>query len=82
MIGARTGGNVLLLVVTLFLTVSSVACVDDAPHNFNDCILKNMRGVTNNMAAAEIKRSCREKFPEPGEEKEPERELDDAELAV
>lgn len=35
-----------------------------APGTFDDCILKNLRGVTSNQIAAQIQVSCREKFPE------------------
>lgn len=34
------------------------------PRTYEDCILKNFRGVTSNAVAAQIQESCREKFPE------------------
>ena len=35
------------------------------PTDYNECILKNMKGVTNNGAVANIVRACRAKFPNP-----------------
>ena len=37
-----------------------------APRNFDDCILESMKGVTSDIAAVMITKSCRSKFPEPG----------------
>lgn len=34
------------------------------PSNFDDCVLESMKGVTSDMAAQAIYRSCRKKFPE------------------
>ena len=34
------------------------------PHDYDDCILKSMKGVNSNLAASAIIRSCRKKFPE------------------
>ena len=33
------------------------------PKTFEDCILKNMRGITSDVAAVNIRSSCKEKFP-------------------
>ena len=33
------------------------------PATYEDCILENMKGVTSNLAAAEIRQACRAKFP-------------------
>ena len=33
------------------------------PNNYEECILENMKGVTSDEAAREIKRACRSKFP-------------------
>ena len=33
------------------------------PNNYEDCILVGMEGVTSNVAAKEIKKACRKKFP-------------------
>ena len=34
------------------------------PSNYEECILKNMKGVTSDKAVLEIRRACRAKFPE------------------
>ena len=47
-----------LVVAILFITTLS-AC---GPQNYNDCILENMRGVTSDDAAREVRRACRGKF--------------------
>lgn len=33
------------------------------PSDYNECILESMKGVTSDLAAAAIRRSCRDKFP-------------------
>lgn len=33
------------------------------PSDYDECILKHMKGVTSDVAAKLIRRSCREKFP-------------------
>lgn len=33
------------------------------PSNYEECILKNMKGVTSDRAVLEIKKACRAKFP-------------------
>ena len=50
--------------------------------SFDDCILKNMRGVTSDAAAAQIRRSCREKFSENVEQKAKSHELKPWEVAA
>ena len=47
-----------LVVAILFITTFS-AC---GPQNYNDCILENMRGVTSDDAAREVRRACHGKF--------------------
>lgn len=34
------------------------------PSNYDECVLESMKGVTSDVAARVIVRSCREKFPE------------------
>lgn len=68
--------------------VLSIALVTGAcdelfgPRTFDDCILKNMRGVTSNAAAAQIRTSCRKKFPEGVELKTKSRDLKPWEVAA
>lgn len=52
------------------------------PRNYDDCILKNLRGVTNNAVAAQIEESCREKFPEKSVAQVKTRELQPGEVAA
>ena len=33
------------------------------PQNYNDCILENLRGVSNDQVARQVARACRAKFP-------------------
>lgn len=52
------------------------ACDDlVGPRTFDDCILKSMRGVTSDVAARQIRESCREKFSEDNAAKAKSREL-------
>jgi len=37
------------------------------PSTYEDCVLKNMRGVTSDLAAAQIRNACREKFRDRGQ---------------
>lgn len=39
-----------------------------SPNDYDSCILENMKGVTNNLAANMIRSSCRKKFPEKTQE--------------
>jgi hypothetical protein len=54
----------LLLVSMFLLHFSASAWSPFGPNNFNDCIIQNMKGVTSDTAAASIRHSCRQKFPE------------------
>lgn len=36
------------------------------PSNYDECVLDSMKGVTSDVAASAITRSCREKFPKKG----------------
>lgn len=42
-----------------------LVCLADwfGPKNYEDCIIKGMQGTTSNLAAQEIKKACRTKFP-------------------
>ncbi|BDD88014.1 hypothetical protein [Desulfofustis limnaeus] len=35
------------------------------PKSYEDCVLKNLKGVESEMAARLVHAACREKFPEP-----------------
>ncbi len=52
----------LVLLPTLFLSGCDEVF---GPRNFEDCLLKNARGVNSDGAAKLIYRACREKFPKP-----------------
>ncbi len=51
-----------------------------SPQNYDDCILKNMHGVDSDVGAAQIRDSCRKKFPEGIEYRHKVRELEPIEL--
>jgi len=70
------------MVLVPLIAVAFAGCDDPEPQNYDDCILKNMRGVTSNVAAAEIRRSCRQKFPDRSDEKPESTEMDSSELAA
>ena len=69
---------ILVLFVIMPLTVS--AGWSD-PSDFDECILKHMKGVTSDVAAKLIYRSCLEKFPPKPQKKPKKRELTHLELA-
>lgn len=46
-----------------------------SPKDYDDCILKNMKGVNSDVGANQIRQSCRKKFPEGSEYKYKERDL-------
>jgi hypothetical protein len=54
----------LLLSPLFFLYFSAQAWSPFGPSNFDDCVIQNMKGVTSDTAAASIRYSCRQKFPE------------------
>ena len=51
------------------------------PSDYNECILESMKGVTSDVAAGVIVRSCREKFPKQPKKKPKSRELSHKELS-
>ena len=55
--------SILAVIVTIIIFMLTRS------NNYDDCILKNMRGVNNDIAAAQIRRSCRARFPEKLERK-------------
>lgn len=48
--------------VILFSTTASAGWF--GPSNYDECILESMKGVTSDVAARLVARSCREKFPD------------------
>ena len=70
-------------IATVVLALPLAGCDEFlGPRTYDDCILKNLRGVTNNSVAAQIKISCREKFPEKVVPQAKSRELAPWELAA
>ena len=57
------------VLVSSFLFVFLVALAGCGPKNFDDCVLKNMKGVKDKFAAMAVTTTCRNKFPFPVEEK-------------
>lgn len=54
-----------LTVLILFLVSTNVFAWNIlGPKNYDECILENMRGVTSDIGARLVERSCREKFKE------------------
>lgn len=53
-------------IFTLLLLVP-LSCNADwfGPKTYEDCILEGMKGTTSNVAAQEIRKACRSKFPPP-----------------
>ena len=47
----------------LVLLLNLAACDQFSPNNYEDCILRNLKGSSNDLAAAQIMASCRAKFP-------------------
>ena len=48
----------------IFISISANAWNPFGPNNFDDCIIQNMKGVTSDAAAASIRLSCQQKFPD------------------
>lgn len=67
-----------IVLPVLLLVLALTGC----ERSYDDCILTNMHGVTSDVAAAAIRRSCRPKFPETAETKPGQRELDSSEFEV
>lgn len=57
------------MVVTCLAVLAGMPSVANAqwfgPSTYEDCILKNMQGVTGDLAAATVRDACRKKFPVP-----------------
>ncbi|WP_262460781.1 hypothetical protein [Alloalcanivorax balearicus] len=51
-----------------------------SPKDYDDCILKNMKGVDSDLGASEIRGSCRKKFPKGSEYRFKERDLEPIEI--
>jgi hypothetical protein len=60
--------NLILFCLSFFCTsFSANAWSPFGPNNYDDCIIKNMKGVTSDRAANLIRHSCRQKFPLPNQ---------------
>ncbi len=61
--------SIALIITTVFLvsTSSTVTAGWLSPGDYDECILESMKGVTSNLAAAHIAKSCRKKFLVSGE---------------
>lgn len=57
--------QVLLVGGAAAIVVGVVAMFSMQPGNYDDCILENMKGVSSDVAARNIRRACRKKFPAP-----------------
>lgn len=66
-------------IIFCFVTVNQVSAGIFGPSNYDECVLNSMKGVTSDMAARLIAKSCREKYPE-NKIKRNIRELSDGEV--
>ncbi|WP_126445461.1 hypothetical protein [Sulfuricystis multivorans] len=71
--------NLLLLISLLSVPAASFAGWF-GPSNYDECILESMKGVTSDVAARMVARSCREKFPDKPKAQPRSRELNSSEL--
>ena len=55
--------NIKIIYVLIALFSSGSAWYVFTPHNFEDCVLSNMKGVTSESAANNIRAACKAKFP-------------------
>jgi hypothetical protein len=62
--------SIRIIFIVFFVTFSgaSHAWNPFGPKNYEDCILKGMKGVTNDLAARGVAQACRSKFPESSSE--------------
>ncbi len=65
------------IIITTVMLIALLAGCDQisSPKNYDDCILKNMKGVDSKLGVVQVLDSCRKKFPEGSEYKHKEREL-------
>jgi hypothetical protein len=57
--------SMMLVMVFIFLFVAfSVEAGWFGPSNYDECIIESMKGVTSDVAARHVARSCRQKFPD------------------
>jgi hypothetical protein len=52
----------LKVLLLMFVSSSCFAWSVFGPKDYDECILENMKGVNNDIAAHAVKKSCREKF--------------------
>lgn len=72
-----------LKLVVMVLAFSLTGCDQlTSPKDYDDCILRNMKGVDSDLGAAQIRNSCRKKFPEGSEYRNKERDLSYTEMAA
>jgi hypothetical protein len=70
-----------LVLLALLIGVPSVSFAGwFGPSNYDECILESMKGVTSDVAARMIARSCQEKFPDKPKAQPRSRELNSSEL--
>jgi len=57
--------KILPLIAGILLTPSVCLAGWFGPSNYDECIFKNMKGVTSDRAATAIGEACRRQFPKP-----------------
>ena len=70
-----------ILLVSSFLFIFLVILAGCGPNNYDDCVLKNLKGINNTRVATAILITCREKFPLPPKEEKPSVEVPSEVLA-
>jgi hypothetical protein len=61
----RAEMKILPLIAGILLTPSVCLAGWLGPSNYDECIFKNMKGVTSDRAATAIGEACRRQFPKP-----------------
>jgi hypothetical protein len=61
--------KILPIALTIFFSTDALAWSIFEPKNFDECILENMKGVTSDIAANAIGKSCAAKYPKKTEQK-------------
>lgn len=71
--------NFYVILISLLLTLSAQAGMF-GPSNYDECIAESMKGVTSDVAARAIIKSCRDRFPEKKSQLPPSKALSNDQL--
>ena len=70
----------IVMMIGLFLTLPAEAGLF-GPSNYDECITESMKGVTSDVAARAIIKSCRKRFPKKQKKCPPSRDLSNEQLS-